>query len=89
MQQRQLENLDWLFRHYVMFCLLISVGGFGFATIAFIIIVPDASTEVIFWPLLGATLGTVLCLLMGRILKAFFYPTVIARLKANEKHPNA
>ena len=80
MRERTLHNLDWLFRHYLVFCLSISIGGFALGTAVAWLIGIEVRIEGILWSLLGNMLGTVLCLFVARLLKARFHPGVIARL---------
>jgi hypothetical protein len=80
MRERTIQNLDWLFRHYVVFCLSISFGGFALGTVVAWFIGIEVRIEAVLWGLLGNTLGSVLCMLVASFLKARFNPGVIARL---------
>jgi len=89
MRERTLRNLDSLFRHYVAFCLSISLGGFALGTVVSFVIIPGLKREWVIWPLLGSLLGTGLCLIIARCLKARFHPRVIARLALGGQNGNA
>jgi putative flippase GtrA len=89
MRKQTLQNLDWLFRHYVVFCLVISLGGCGLGTIVALLFFPELRSELIVWPLIGNCIGLVIGLIVARLLKARFHPRVIARLAAEGHNGNA
>lgn len=84
MRKRTLHNLDWLFRHYVVFCLAISLGGSALGTIVALLIIPKLRIDSVVWPLVGNLIGLGLCLIVARFLKARFHPGVVARLASEE-----
>lgn len=72
--------MDWMFRHYVAFCLSISLGGVALGTAVCFLTIPEFRMEGALWILGGNLIGVGLCLIAARFLKARFHPRVIARL---------
>ena len=89
MRKRTLQNMDWLFRHYVLFCLSVALGGSALGTIVAFLIIPKLGFESILWPVVGNLIGLGLCLILARFLKARFHPGVIARLEGKEANGSA
>lgn len=87
---RLLQNLDWLFRHYIGFCLGVGLGGPGLGLIVSLTLLPyPEKSDFIVWTLLGNLIGLGICLVVARLLKRRFHPGVIARLAAEKQNAKA
>jgi hypothetical protein len=88
MRERFLKGLDSLFRHYVWLCVG-PLGGFAVAYVVARFAWPEAAREGAVAMFAGGIIGTLLGLILMRILKAWFHPRVIARLRSIEKGSSA
>lgn len=68
MRKQTLERLDKVFRHYVRYCIAPLAGGV-MAAVVFKFAEPDTPVEVFVIVLSGMVIGTIICLILMRILK--------------------
>jgi hypothetical protein len=88
MRKRLIEGLDSLFRHYVWLCLS-PLGGCAIASVVAWFLWPETLRAGFVAMFAGGVIGTVLGLVLMRILKARFHPWVIAQLTSMQKGPSA
>ena len=89
MRERTLHKLDWLFRNYIVFCISIALGGVALGTIVSFLVIPDLKIEWMVWIWSGNLIGTGLCLVVAKLLKARFHPRVMARLAGAQQNEKA